>query len=104
MNNLLFSSNWNNKLSCKCFTTFRMYNPTKYYVGARFNVQHGGRFIKMVEVIDVKKLKLSEVNEWIARIDTGYSREEFINIVRTMYKTVNDLDNKTFCLLLLKEI
>ena len=31
-------------------------------------------------------MKLHQINEYIARIDTGYSADECQNIIRTMYK------------------
>ncbi|MBF7091118.1 hypothetical protein IUY40_06160 [Flavobacterium sp. ALJ2] len=38
MEKLEFSTNWNNKLDCKCFTTIRIFNPAKHFRGNQFEV------------------------------------------------------------------
>lgn len=104
-NTLNFSTNWNGKLFTDCFTTFRPAYAI-YAVGKRFDVVlNSSQSFGEVEIIEKKVLKLKEVNEWIARLDTGYSVEEFQKLVRTMYKNkFDDIDNLQFCLLLLKKI
>lgn len=104
-NTINFSTNWNGKLFTDCFTTFRPNNQL-YAVGKRFDaVLNSTQSFGEVEVIEKKLLKLSEINEWIARIDTGYSLEEFQKLVRTIYKSkFEDVDNIQFCLLLLKKV
>lgn len=101
METLKFSTNWNNKLNCKCFTTFRLYNPKIHYIGAKFDVVLKNEVIKRVEVIECRRMHLADVNEWVARIDTGYSKDEFKEIVQKIYGYVED---KVFCLLLLNTI
>lgn len=104
-NTLNFSTNWNDKLFCDCFTTFRPNYPI-YSVGKRFDVVlNGNQFFGEVDVIEKKVMKLRDVNEWIARLDTGYSLDEFQKLVRTMYKNkFGDIENLQFCLLLLKRV
>ncbi|MCA0231535.1 MAG: hypothetical protein LCH91_13770 [Bacteroidetes bacterium] len=91
---LPFNENWNNKLSCPSFTTFRLQNARKYRVGNKLSILLKGKFLKDVEVIDVRTVKLYAVNEFVARLDTGYSRDEFIGLVTTMYKN-KGIDFKT---------
>lgn len=87
MENLNFSYNWNNKLACPCFTTLRLRNDNKYFPGARFSISlHKKLLIHEVEVIDVKHLYLLQINEFIARLDTGYSKTECVKLIKTMYK------------------
>ncbi len=91
-----FSYNWNSKLNCNSFTTIRRYNPDKYCPGKihqvilktrdRLNTDFG-----KAEIIDVKCLTLDQIskNEYISRIDTGYSAYETAGILRKMYKGIN---------------
>lgn len=104
-NTLNFTTNWNGKLFTDFFTTFRPNFPM-YKIGARFDaVLNSTQSFGEVEVIEKKLMKLSDVNEFIARLDTGYDAENFKKLIRTIYKTkFEDIDNLQFCLLLLKKI
>lgn len=88
-----FSENWNNKLSCTVFTTLRLHSP-KYYVGAKFEIMLKSKHLKFAQVVQVKVLKLSEINEYIGGLDTGYSAKETQELIKTMYSKYN-LDWKT---------
>ena len=100
---LPFSHNWNGKLFCDCFTTFRL-NSAKYYVGNEFNVLlNKTQDFGIYEVIEKKTLKINQVNEWIARIDTGYSLKDFREIISKMYSNSLNVEDANFCLLLLKK-
>lgn len=86
MEKLDFSYNWNNKLRNRCFTTLRLRNDAKYHKGARFEVSMQGISWGKAKIVDVKILKLDQINEWIARLDTGYSARETKDIIKKMYK------------------
>lgn len=94
LNHITFTHNWNNKLDCTAFTTLRLHNPKKYIIGevkeiwiSQPNKQWKQLFRAKIE--DVKTFHLEKMNEYIARLDTGYSRAECINIIRKMYKQQN---------------
>lgn len=100
-----FSANWNNKLSCTSFTSFRLHNPRKYAVGKKLSVMFQGKNLKDVEIRSIRTIKLDQVNEFIAQVDTGYSVEEFKKLVRTMYKNKNiDFETADWDLILCREI
>lgn len=102
---LFFSYNWNNKLSCTAFTTFRPHNPRKYVAGKLLSILLQGKHLKDVEVKQVKTLKLPQVNEFIARLDTGYNVEQFTEMVKTMYKNKGiDFENADWDLILCVEV
>ena len=86
METLDFSYNWNSKLRCRNFTTLRLRNDGKYHKGARFEVSMQGYPKGKAKVVDVKIIKLDQINEWIARLDTGYSAQETKDIIKKMYK------------------
>lgn len=95
---LSFSYNWNNKLHCKAFTTIRL-KSNKFIVGENYKIiqktpkdsliNHG-----LAKLVSIKQFTLDEINEYMARIDTGYSLEECRKIILTMYKNKN-IDWKT---------
>ena len=103
MKAISFFYNWNNKLDCKAFTTLRL--SSNYEIGDKLEIilkkepkGHG-------EIVDIKKLKLSDINEWVARIDTGYSQKECQDILIKMYKNKNvDWDTQIIYLILIRKI
>jgi len=102
MQTLEFSHNWNNKLDCDVFTTLRL--SGRFSIGEVITVQ-----LNKVDkpdpyvILDKKVIYLSKIGEWIARIDTGYSAEECIKILKTMYskKRIN-WDSQPIYLYLIK--
>ena len=97
-----FSYNWNNKLTGNYFTTLRLYN-IKYTIGKRFIVRLKGQALCQVEVMETRILLLKDVNDWIAGIDTGYSKEEAQNIIKKMYSGKN-WEVERLVLVLLKKV
>ncbi|GGB98338.1 hypothetical protein [Dyadobacter sediminis] len=88
---LTYSHNWNNKLNSHVHTTLRLWNPAKYYKGAKFEEFLKGESIGTVLVVEVKKLKLAQVNDYIAGLDTGYLAASCHEMIKSMYKNiVND--------------
>lgn len=98
MDEIAFSYNWNNKLDCKAFTTIRLHNPYKYRVGSFYRVGAIGHDFN-VKIIDIKVIPFGKINEYMARIDTGYSLEECKNIMRKMYSDIEDKTLVDFILL-----
>lgn len=89
MDKLSFSYNWNNKLDNDCFTTLRLRNDLRYHLGDKMEAELNGVSKGMVYFEDIKHLKLDSINEFVARLDTGYCREKCIEIIKTMYKNKN---------------
>ncbi len=83
---LHFSYNWNGKLNCQCFTTLRLYNAEKYKTGALFNIYLNNKPKGQARLIQMNYFNLKDVNEFVARIDTGLSAKECQNMIRQMYK------------------
>lgn len=102
MQRLDFKTNWNNKLNCAAFTTFRIHNPDKYRVGAVLAVYLRDKFMFEAEVIDTRDMYLYQVSDFVAYIDTGYDVQQFKQIVRTIYKNNVNPDAMLFQLVLLK--
>lgn len=105
-----FTTNWNGKLFTDSFTTIRMWNPDKYIIGQSYKITQGTGKTSPVMVwgqaklVAEKKLIISQVNEFIAQLDTGYSAMETQGILRKMYgNSINgrDIEAEPFGLYLL---
>ena len=109
MDKLIFSYNWNNKLSCDYFTTLRLHNKVMYYTGNVFSVHlKKGRDIPRVcdaVVIKVLVLNFNQINEYIAGLDTGLNVKECKELIMKLYDN-SDIDWSTQWLnfVLLKKI
>lgn len=97
-----FSDSWNGKLNCKCFTTFRLASP-KYQLNKTYHIQLKGKHLGTATIKGMRIMKLSQVNEFISHIDTGYDSEAFKKMVYTMYKNkLPDVMKADFYYILLK--
>lgn len=81
-----FHYNWNGKLSCNSFTTIRLHNPAKYFVGQVFEVRLNKSTFGFYRVHQVKSITLPQISDWIALLDTGYDAEKTREILRGMYR------------------
>jgi hypothetical protein len=97
MDSLQFNYNWNNKLDCIAFTSIRLRNDKKYQVGKSFyvNLNLGKQNILKgsATLIDIKHLRLSQINNYIAYLDTGYPPDKCKQVIQTMYKNANPTIN-----------
>lgn len=98
-----FSTNWNNKLDCKCFTTLRLKNDKKYQLNKQYLINLKKNPIKKAEIIAIKTIFFKDINEYVARLDTGYSLEETKNIILKMYPNIKT-QTQPFYFILLKTI
>ena len=85
---LRFSYNWNNKLDCKAFTTIRI--SDRFKVGQEYDIQLREKIDYVskgaAKILEIREFKLEQMNEFVARIDTGYSEQECKDILTKMYK------------------
>lgn len=103
MKNISFSFNWNNKLNCYCFTSIRIKNDDKYIMNENYEIILKGKIIKKARLINIKDFKLKDIPEITAFLDTGYNKEDTINILKEIYG--EEKANKvTFSLLLFKSL
>ena len=104
MPTLKFNKNWNRKLDCEYFTTFRL-NGDYHRKGQVYDIELNGTGIGRGICLDKKILRLVQVNDWIAALDAGTDAKGFKEIVKVMYsKKVDDVEAADFCLLLIKKL
>lgn len=82
ISDIKFSCNWNGKLNCTAFTTLRRKH---YRVGERLVVKLNGNEIKTVLVKEKRTFDYTQITEFEAYQDTGYSKEATIKILEKMY-------------------
>lgn len=84
-----FRDNYNKKLDCKYFTTIRLHNPKKHQVGKIMGIERNGRIEDhAAKIIDIKTFYLKDMSEYMAGLDTGYSKAEAIEMIRLMYRHI----------------
>lgn len=102
---LQFSHNWNNKLLCDNFTTIRLHDPYRFKPGRVFEVVLKGVPMGKRVVLGIKTIRIDQVSDLIARLDTGYNAADFRKIIGNMYKNkVANVDAAYFDLVLLGKI
>lgn len=108
MLNINFSYNWNNKLNCKAFTTVRLRNDSKYFTNNVYSISLTRKDnvienFNNAKCVAIKHFKLSALTEFIAHVDTGYSKAEFETILKRMYQNKNiNWETQELSLILLK--
>ena len=103
METINFSTNWNNKLTNKAFTTIRIHNECKYVAGADYQIALKNKQLGVATIKKIHVLKVNQLTPFMCYLDTGYSVPETINIIGRMYPNI-DLNNVyfDFCLLVYK--
>lgn len=91
VSNLKFSTNWNNKLHCKAFTTLRAYDPAKYAIGTKHDIwlaDEAGQFVRLgtATVIAHQHRTTDTLTEAEAMLDTGYDLAYTQRILRNLFK------------------
>lgn len=106
---LIFSTNWNNKLQCTCFSTIRLRNDKRYMLNKSFDIvsRAGSANVDWgkARIVSITHFRLSQLTEAMAFIDTAYGRSECQGIIRTIYKNiVSNFETQDFSFIILKKI
>lgn len=96
MNRIKFSYNWNKKLGCNAYTTIRLKNPAKYKVGEQYEIflknGKGWDQLANAKIVEIKEMRFSQINNYIAYLDTGYNVRQCKRVIQLMYKKVFEKD------------
>lgn len=101
MEQIHFSKNWNNKLDCTAFTTLRLPHE-KYQIDTLFEITLNGVNKGVGRIISINYISMDNINEFIARLDTGCSIEECKNIILDIYPNVDFTQQQLALLLVVK--
>lgn len=80
---MYFRLNYNNKLNNDYFTSIRMthrYNDHRHLL-----VSYNGLF-KVVEIVEVRKVLVHKLNDWITYLDAGMGKSDFIDYCMNSFK------------------
>lgn len=90
---LEFSSNFNNKLSCPCFSTLRV--SGRFSVGQRVRVCLKTKVMGYAVCRYRRQISFGAINDAMAFLDTGYNAEKCRSILFNMYKGKMVLNDDT---------
>lgn len=104
MIDLKFSYNWNKKLDCTAFTTIRIYNHEKHYVGQLVNLFLKDKPIGTGGIVEMSVFHLANLNSFMSYLDTGYSVREAKDIIKKMYPKVDFTVTRLVMMLIVKDV
>jgi hypothetical protein len=81
-----FAHNWNGKLFCRNLTTLRLRNDDLYKINHWYMLALNDGMIGPGIIIDIKHYKLSQLNEFIARIESGLSLADCKDLLIRRYR------------------
>lgn len=99
-----FSRNWNNKLSCGYFTTYRL-KSERFHIGETFRIMLGNKLLFYADVVEVEDTFLHKVSDFDTLLDAGMSADNFRQMLKTMYKSYNiDWSSRAISRILFKRL
>ena len=84
-----FSRNWNNKLDCNVFSTIRRAGKRRYEIGEYYRIEQSEKTF-WARCESVTLIKLSEITEEIALLDSGLSLDDFKVVMKRMHSGITD--------------
>lgn len=92
MKDLNFSYNWNGKLDCDFFTTIRI--SDYYNIGDEVFLLLKKKAFDTGKIIVKIETKIDKLTELVCLLDTGYSKEITINLLKKMHSGITDWENQ----------
>jgi hypothetical protein len=99
MDSLHFSSNWNNKLSARFYTTIRLHSY-KYQVDKKLLVHFKKKYLHTATIRAITLTTLDKLNSYIIGLDMGYSVNDGKLILLKMYPHIDFTTQKLALVLL----
>lgn len=99
MEQIKFSTNWNNKLDSLYYTTIRL-GSFKYHVGRDYDITLKEKHLHIAQLKIIRIRKLWDIDEHEFMLDTGYDKMESINMLIGMYPKVEWKDQRVFYMVL----
>lgn len=80
-------------MNCDNFTTLRL--SGRHNVGDTVEIEDRGVSKGHYKILDKRRLvNIDQINDWMARLDTGYNAEETKAIIKRMYKDIKDWNSQ----------
>lgn len=87
--NINFSQNWNGKLNCKFYTTIRLYQPNYYVENEMYKINLQEKYHHNGLIHSIYSSKIYDITDRIYMLDTGYKKQQAIELLQNMYKAKN---------------
>jgi len=87
MEQIKFSTNWNNKLDSLYYTTIRL-GSFKYHIGRDYDIVLHNKHLHIAQIKHIAIKLLWEITDTEFMLDTGYDKIESINMFMKMYPNV----------------
>lgn len=97
-----FFDNHNRKLECDFFTTIRPMFEGYYNKGERYIILLKGVAQFDAEIVDIRKIHVPEINDWIAFLDAGVKAADLKVMLQRMYPKKNFTEEAMYFILLRK--
>lgn len=81
-----FSQNWNNKLFCGCFLTFRRWNDLKYRLGAQYSVRLNDEELYRAVCVHRYGVRYEFIPDALAWQDVGQNAEGLRHELRRIWE------------------
>ncbi len=85
LDTIKFSKNWNNKLNCQYFTTFRLVS-NKYQLNKTYRIEFNDKYLGLATIRELRSTTLSKINDFISLLDACMEAPKFVNMIKNMYK------------------
>ncbi len=102
MEQIRFSTNWNNKLECLHYSTMRI-GSFKYHVGKDYDIVLQKEHLHIAQIKEIRIRMLWEFDDIDFYLDTGYNKEDSIKMFLEMYPK-NDFSKDRIFMILLKRL
>ena len=90
-----FTTNWNGKLFLDNFSTVRLYNEGKYFIGSEMEVKLKGVSFGTVKVIAARPFRYKQISDVLAFIDTGKPAHYLGALIKSFYSKKVNLNSET---------
>ena len=103
---LSFERDWNKKLKCDYFPTYRVHSP-KYELGNVLKVHLKGAYLFDAAVVQNTPMPLNRVTDMVAYLDAAMDAAAFRQTVYRLYGhkwTMEQIDQANFCWVLLMRL
>lgn len=93
---IAFSSNFNNKLDCKAFSTIRMRNDARFKLEHDYSIVLKDQPIYVAKIVSITHFRLNALSPAMSYLDSGYDPTGAKKIISNMYSKkgidVNSVD------------
>ena len=90
-----FTTNWNGKLFMDNFSTVRLLNHGKYFVGNEMEIKLRGVSFGYAKVIAVRPFRYKQISDVLSYIDIGKPAHYLGSLIEKFYSKKVDLNRET---------